>query len=101
METTTGFESWLDGIELENHAEVYSLHRSVNECTSYGPFTTGPVGGSSIGWIVNAFHCEQPLLLASLKAKQAFLACLIDRYCEGDVDMESWYGAKLAMAKPD
>ena len=99
MEPTTDFESWLDGIELEDHEEVYSLYRSVRDCDEYGLFSVKPAHGAD-SWIVTASHSDQPLRLASTKARDAFLGLLERSHC-GDLDMEGWYAYKQAMAKDD
>lgn len=99
MEPTTDFELWLEGIELEDHQEVYALYRSVRDCDVYGLFSVKPARGAD-SWLVTASHSDEPLLLASTRAKDALLDLLERSHC-GDLDMEGWYSFKQAMAKDD
>jgi hypothetical protein len=99
MEPTNDFEAWLDGVELEDNEEVYSLYRSVRDCDEFGLFSVKPARGTD-SWPLKASHIDQPLLLLSTKAKNAFLGLIEKSYC-GELDMESWYSYKHAMAKGD
>lgn len=101
MAEITDFIAWLDGAEPEDHNEVYSLYRSVKDCDSWGPYTTSLAKGGGERWIVSATHVDGPLLLASTKARDAFLLHLEKTYCGGDLDMEGWYAFKHAMEKDD
>lgn len=98
MQATTNFIDWLTEVEPENHEEVYSLYRSINDCDEWSCFKTEEARGN--GWIVSASHMDQPLLLASEKAKKAFLIHIEKAYCD-DLEMEGWYAFMHAMAKND
>ena len=100
MEPTTDFELWIKGVELEGHEEVYSLYRSVQNCSGErGPFSVQPARGAE-SWLVKAPHCDQQLLLASSKARESFLSHLERTYC-GDLDMEGWHSYMQSVTKSD
>ncbi|MBC2592793.1 hypothetical protein H5P28_00820 [Ruficoccus amylovorans] len=102
METITDFIAWLDGAEPEGHDEVYSLYRSVKDCKAWGSYKTVPARGNGDRWIVTADHIDScNLLLASERAKEAFLLHLERTYCDNDLDMEGWHAFKHAMSKND
>lgn len=101
MATITDFIDWLDGAEPEGHEEVYSLYRSVKDCDSWGVYETVKATGGGDRWMVSADNSEDSLLLASEKAKEAFLEHIENTYCDGDLEMESWYMFKHAMSKDD
>jgi hypothetical protein len=100
MEATTDYISWLYGCDLENHEEIYSLYKSIEDCCEWGSIKTQLARGSGSRWIVTADYVDQPLLLASEKAKDAFLKHITKSFC-GDMEMEGWYVCNHAMEKDD
>ena len=99
MSITCDFQKFLNGVELEGYQEVSALNTAVENCSSFGIYNVKPATGSN-RWIVSAPHSDEGLLLASSKAKKAFLSCLTQTYC-GDLDMESWSSFEHSMAKDD
>ena len=99
MSLTTDFQKFLNGVELEGHQEVSALHTAVENCSPFGIYNVKPATGFN-RWIVSAPHSDEELLLASSKARKAFLSCLTQSYC-GDLDMESWSSFAHSMAKDD
>ena len=99
MSVTFDFQQFLNGIEPEDSQEVYALYTAVEKGLSFGIYNVKPATGSD-RWIVSAPHSDEGLLLASSKAKKAFLSWLTRTYC-GDLDMESWSSLEYSMAKDD
>ena len=96
---TTDFDLWLDSVDLSDFNDVYSLYHSVSDIEDWGPFKTERGRGSQ-QLLVHSYDCDEPLLLASDKAREAFLKKVEDKYCE-DMDIESYYGFHHAMEKND
>ena len=101
MKITTDFENWLNAVEPDDHHEVYSLYKAVRECSPFGIFDVRPAKGPGDRWIVSASHVSEGLLLASSKAREAFLSQIAETYCDSDLDMESWHSFKHSSAKND
>lgn len=99
MPPTMNFQDWLHDVEPEDHEEVYSIYRAVKDGRSFGIFDVKSTRGG-VGLILKAAHRDQGLLIATDKAKSAFLAQFVSANC-GNMDMESWYGYRQAMAKDD
>ena len=99
--TTTDFQEWLAVADPEGYEEVYSLYRSVKDTTSFGLYDVTKAKGDDEGWIVSAKHVDEKLLLASNKAKEAFLNHIEKTYCDGELEMEGWYAYKHGMSKND
>ena len=100
MAAITDFQAWLECADLESYEEVYSLYRSVADCSDYGLFNTQIANGKDNGWIVTASYLDDTLHLCSEKAKDTFLSMIEKRYC-GDMTMEGWYAYKREMEKED
>jgi hypothetical protein len=101
MESTSDFEKWIQGIELENYEEVYFLYTAVKECTSYGGFTcTEKELSTGSQFFVKCDYVDELLLLLSEKARQAFLSKL-EKENAGDITIEAWYDFKRALEKND
>lgn len=100
MAKITDFEAWLDQVDPEGHEEVYSLYRSVADATQIGLFESKPAKGGK-GLIVYKDHIDDYLLLASDKAKSAFLNEIEKRYVDNDMNIEGWYEFHRSMAKND
>lgn len=98
--TTTDFNEWMSSVDLNNYESVYSLHRSVSECETYGSFSTKLAKGSVSSWIISDSISEESLILGSVKAKFAFLEFLREKFC-GELSMEGWYTMKMSNAKND
>ena len=101
MQATTDFTEWLSGIELDDHNDIYSLYHSVEKCEEWGGFKTVPATSAGDRWIVTYSCSDQPLLLASEKAKQAFLKHIEMTYCGDFKNIEGYYAYCHAMAKDD
>ena len=96
---TTDFEMWLDGTDLSDYNDVYALYHSVAGVEDWGSYKT--VRGRGVGQlIVTAADNDEPLLIASDKARDTFLKKIEDDYCE-DMDIEGYYGFHHAMEKDD
>ena len=99
MATITDFNEWLDGIDLSDFNDVYSLYHSVADVEEWGCYNT--IKGKADGqYIVSSIECEDKLLLASEKARDYFLNTIEKQYCE-DMDIESYYGFHHAMEHDD
>lgn len=100
MATITDFNDWLDGIDLSDFNDVYSLYHSVSDVEEWGCFNT--IKGKAEGqYIVSSIECSDiNLFLASEKARDSFLSTIEKKYCE-DMDIESYYGYHRAMEKDD
>lgn len=95
----TDFDLWLDNVDLSDFNDVYSLYHSVSGIEDWGSFRTERGRGSQ-NLLVHSYDCDESLLLASDKARDAFLKKIEDKYCEG-MDIESYYGYHHAMEKDD
>ena len=95
----TDFDLWLDSVDLSDFNDVYSLYHSVSGIEDMGPFKTERGRGPQ-QLLVRSYDCDEPLLLALDKARDAFLKKVEDDYCE-DMDIESYYGFHHAMEKDD
>ena len=100
MTTVTDFEAWLDQADPEGHEEVYSLYRAVEDATQISFFECKPAKGGN-GLIVYKDNINDKLLLASDKAKSAFLKEIEKRYVDNDMNIEGWYEFNRSMAKND
>lgn len=98
MKSTTNFEEWFTEIDIDGHEEVFNLYQTVwNGIENDVPFSCKSNGDLSI---VTCAYNPLKLVLATEKAKTAFLQAIENRFCDG-VDIESWYGFEHAMAKED
>lgn len=95
----TDFDLWLDNVDLTDFNDVYSLYHSVSGIEDWGAFRTERGRGPQ-QLLVHSSDCDEALLLASDKARDAFLKKVEDDYCE-DMDIESFYGFHHAMEKDD
>lgn len=95
----TDFDLWLDNNDLSDFNDVYALYHSVSGIEDWGSYKTERGRGNQ-QLLVYSCECEDPLLLASDKARDAFLKKIEDNYCE-DMDVESYYAFHHAMEKDD
>ncbi|PJG60961.1 hypothetical protein CV016_20150 [Yersinia kristensenii] len=96
MASITDFEAWLDNVDDETE-EVMALYRAVSDVEDMGLYKCEP-GNRQDTWIVSSNHHAEDLFLASSTAKSAFLHAIHERFVGDDeMDMESWYGYRLAM----
>lgn len=93
----TDFDLWLDSVDLSDFNDVYALYHSVSGIEDWGSFRTERGRGFQ-QLLVHSSDCSEPLLLASDKARDAFLKKVENDYCE-DMDIESYYGFHHAMEK--
>lgn len=100
MATITDFNAWLDMVDAEGHEEVYSLYCAVSENDDMGMYKCSENNGK---YFLKALHFGDTLMLASEKAKNAFLAEITSRFGISDFggDIESWYAYCHAMSKDD
>lgn len=99
MTTTTEFDCWLDMADPDDHEEVYALHQAVSNIEESGIYSCSSNNGR---YFIKADHVEDTLMLASDKARNAFLSILESRYgAEEFGGIEGWYGYKRAIAKDD
>lgn len=99
MATITDFDTWLEGNDLSDFNDVYSLYHSVAEVEEWGGYKT--IKGKDAGqYIVSSSECEEDLFLASEKAREYFLKTIEKQYCE-DMDIEGYYGFHHAMERDD
>lgn len=95
----TDFDLWLDSVDLSDFNDVYALYHSVYGIENWGSFKTKRGRGAQ-QLLVHSCDFSEPLLLASDKARDAFLKKVENKYCE-DMDIESYYGYHHAMEKDD
>lgn len=98
--TTTSFEDWLDAnLDGTDYDDVWNLYHSVAEESPMGTFRTTKNGVQGKYFVTN--ECgEGTLMLASDKARDAFLRKIEDDYCQ-DMDIEGYYAFHKAMEKDD
>ncbi len=100
MTTTTEFDNWLDAADIEGHEEVYSLYSAVSDISEVGMYKCSENNNK---YFLSASHIDDTLMLASEKAREAFLAEIESRFGIADFggDIESWHGYMHAMSKDD
>jgi hypothetical protein len=98
MGTITDFEAWLEQADPDGHEEVYALYQAVSAGEDYG-FYECKASDDGTKWFLKGGHVEDTLMLASEKARSAFLLLIESKYTDGDMDIESWYDYMRAMAK--
>lgn len=99
MATITEFESWLDSADPDDHEEVYALYQAVSNSENAGIYTCSENKGK---YFLKADHVDDTLMLASDKARSAFLSAVDFRFGIAEFgDIEGWYGYKRAMSKDD
>ena len=99
MNTITDFDAWLGCIDLSDYNDVYSLYRTVQDLSDWGPFTIKyNESASGHKCFLSSPECDDTLMLASELARTAFLRKLVSDYC-GGLDMESYYSFRHAMEK--
>ncbi|MBO7572639.1 MAG: hypothetical protein J6T48_10875 [Bacteroidales bacterium] len=96
---TTNFKIWIEEIDLSksDYEEIDSLYRSVNEIGDFGLFKTESTKNGQ--YIVSCSTIDNKLILASEKARTAFLSIIENEYCDGNE--EGWYAFHKAMEKDD
>lgn len=104
--TTTNFDDWLDAnLDDADYDDVWNLYHSVCECSEetpnseYGIYKTVYNMQQAKYFVTNTCG-EGTLMLASDKARDAFLKKVEGTYCE-EMDIESWYGFNKAIEKDD
>lgn len=100
MATITEFEEWLEQADPDDHEEVYALFRALTDTETFGPYEC-ILGPSKTMWFVKAAGADDTLLLASEKARTAFISLVEQRFGDGELDMESWYHFHRNLSKDD
>lgn len=100
MGTITDFDGWLDQADPDDYEEIYALYRAVANGETFGRYECKPSQGH-FKWFVKAGCTEDTLMLASSKAREAFLRRIEERFGDGELDMESWYHFHRNMAQDD
>lgn len=98
MSSTTNFQEWLDGTDLSDYNDVYSLYCSVSNVANFGSYDT--VKADRGGYVVTSCDNDMSLYLASEIARETFLNVIEDTYCE-DMGIEGYYGYHHAMENDD
>lgn len=97
MATITDFNAWLDEADPDDCEEIYALYKAVMDVDELGMYKCSVNNGK---YFVKGNHTEDTLMLASEKARLAFMKTMDARFkIEGD--LEGWYGFERAMAKND
>lgn len=95
----TDFNAWFLFHGMEDYNDVYCLYRSVYDVDQYGIFST--VKGRTEGtYFVKSTICDDTLMLASEKARDAFLSTIRIKFCD-DMDIEAYYAIHREMEKND
>lgn len=99
MATITDFQEWIDQTDLDDYNDVYSLYMTVYNLENWGGYQIqeGHVDGQ---YFLKGIDAEDTLMLASEKARNAFLKKIETDCCNGE-DIEAWYGFHHAMEKDD
>jgi len=93
MPTTTDFNEWLDSLHETDINEIYYLYQSINSNTEMGGYSCS--SNEREQYFVTSFDNDNTLMLASDKAKQAFLKKLDHEY-GGDF---GWVGGAYEFAR--
>lgn len=96
--STTNFQEWFEQIDFEdeNHEEVFELYNTVKNNENNCMFRSETINKGA-GQIVRCSFSDTSLIIATEKAKKAFLKTLESVFCE-NMDIDSWYGFKVNMA---
>ncbi len=97
---TTDFETWINELDLSYYDDIDSLYQTVYNCEDYGCYSIALAKGSTDRWIVSSDDCEESLLLASDKARRAFLNYIEAHFCDG-LDEHAWYEFMRESEKDD
>lgn len=97
-ESTTDFQAFLDGEDLESYEELEALYLSVRDGESNGSFDVTTKGDKTF---IKGSSGDVTLSLLGTKARDAFLKKLNDYKDDPDMDIESWAAFKRNMAKDD
>ena len=86
---TFNFRLWLEtvGPAKDDARGIISLYKAVESCRSTPPFQCSLVDDKL--YIAGRPRSKR-LCLASENARQTFLQWIIERYCEGFPDLQSW-----------
>jgi len=97
MATITDFDAWLNEADPDDYEEIYALCRAVMDIDEFGMYKCSMNNGK---YFVKGNHTEDTLMLASEKARLAFVGTIDVRFkMEGN--LEGWYQYKRAMTKND
>ena len=96
--STTDFQEFLDGEDLESYEELEALYLSARDGESNGSFDASTKDDNTF---VTGSAGEVTLALIGKKARDAFLRKLNDYKDDPDMDIESYAAFKRNMAKDD
>jgi len=107
MATLTVFDDWLSGVDSADYNDIYCLYNAVNTVDTHNPKEewgafncTVKVTPARNMYFVKCSYFDDYLLLASDKARSAFLKHLEGKYASG-MDMEVWYTIQSEKDKDD
>ncbi|MFM5185874.1 hypothetical protein ACEUAF_19440 [Aeromonas veronii] len=93
---TTDFDAFLDNLDGD-HGDIYALFNAVSDVTDTGLFNCVE-GNRPNTWLVRADFIDEPLFLASIQARQAFLNAIRDRFVDDDeMTVEDWHFMNRAL----
>ena len=95
MSTTTSFDVWLEENEPEGHEEIYALYQAVERRDDWGLYNVTNDGDRTF-----VKGPTSTLLLASDKARKAFLTKVNALKDDKELNMESWYHFRHNLANP-
>ena len=102
MATMTDFNEWLLGADIEDHNDVYCVFKAAKELEEWGAFNcTKRITSKGNMYFLKCSYIDDILMLASDKAREAFLYHLEKKYAGNENDIESWYYYKEAILKND
>lgn len=87
--STTNFDGWLDEVNLDNYADVYALHETIEGETSFASFKAERAPNGKL--IVTAPGVDNTLVLTSEKAKHALIDLICARHVEPGMQIGAWY----------
>jgi len=96
MNTTTDFEEWWQDNEPDTHEEIYELYNCVQSSDGGGTYE---INSDDEKTFVSG-HVSR-LALVSEKARLAFLRYIDRNKGDEELDIDSWYGLQVALAKDD
>lgn len=100
MAVATDFEAWLELADPDGYEEVYALYMAVLDVEEFGLYKCSKSENGD-QWFITGNHIENKLMLSGDKARETFLSLIKSRYCDLEMEIESWYQYERNMAKTD
>jgi len=92
--STTSFDDWMGNNKPDGHEDIYALYNAVAMGETFGTYDVVTDGDKTF-----IKGPVSTLVLVSEKARNAFLKEVEGLKDDPEMDMESWYGFKVAISK--